>query len=146
VETRCVECEETITNPICPACLKEAIQQWLLGDGDEERSEELSELTRRIFANTGDTWCVRCGSSMALCAYCYTREALRLVPPERIPDFIEYFTFDLGHQGYEKREVATMDRLVQVSFNDWMRAVEEKRQKAKLEDDAEAIWQRREDG
>lgn len=101
---QCVVCEEPITNPICPACLKEGVSQWLLEQGQYGLLGEVDEMTRGVFANSGSTFCIKCDSLMGLCAYCYTKEVFDIVKrhPRLVADYLVYFNFDLGHMGWER--------------------------------------------
>jgi hypothetical protein len=102
--TECILCEEAITNPICPACLQEGVQQWLFEQGEEKLVDEVNEVTRGVFANNGDTYCIKCDSSMALCAYCYTQSIFNIIKehPKLLRQYVEYFNYDLGHMGWEQ--------------------------------------------
>ena len=100
----CVMCSEAITNPICPACLQEGVQQWLMEQGQERLADEVNELTRNVFANNGDAFCIKCDSVMSLCAYCYTKEVFHLLSkrPRLMNEYLTYFNYDLEHEGYSK--------------------------------------------
>jgi len=97
-------CQEAITNPICPACLQEGVQQWLLEQRQDELADEVAELTRGVFANTGTTFCIKCDSVMGLCAYCYTKEVFLLIKsrPRLVSQYLTYFNYDLEHLGWER--------------------------------------------
>ncbi|MBR9700606.1 hypothetical protein GOV11_01950 [Candidatus Woesearchaeota archaeon] len=101
---RCVLCEEPITNPICPGCLREGVRQWLWEERREELVPAVEELTRGIFRNMGDIHCIKCNSLMSVCTYCYTEEVFRLIRhyPELVAQYLEFFNYDLGHQGWAK--------------------------------------------
>ena len=109
--SECVMCEEAITNPICPACLQEGVQQWLKEQQQDTLVDEVGELTRGIFANHGSTFCIKCGSCMGLCAYCYTKEVFDVIKccPTLITQYLEYFNYDLGHMGWEQDASAYID-------------------------------------
>jgi|GEM_PF-2359985 len=108
---QCVMCDESITNPICPACLQEGVQQWLMEQRQYALAEEVRDLTRGVFANNGDTFCIKCDSLMGLCAYCYTKEVFNVVKrcPRLINQYLVYFNFDLGHLGWEKEARSYID-------------------------------------
>jgi len=97
-------CEEPITNPVCPSCLQEGVQQWLLEQREEPLAEQVSELTRSVFANMGGTFCIKCDSCMSLCAYCYTKEVFDVIKqhPRLVEEYLVYFNFDLGHLGWQR--------------------------------------------
>lgn len=108
---RCVECEETITNPICPACLQVGVEQWLREEHREALVPELHELTRRVFWNDGETFCIKCNNLMSTCAYCYTKAVFDLIrhEPDLLQRYLVYFNYDLGHMGWEQEAVALID-------------------------------------
>lgn len=111
MKAECVMCEEPITNPICPACLQEGVRQWLLEQRQEELADEVDELTRNVFANSGETFCIKCDNSMALCAYCYTNEVFGLIKqhPRLVKNYLSYFNFDLDHLGWEEEARTYID-------------------------------------
>jgi uncharacterized protein YozE (UPF0346 family) len=105
-------CQEVITNPLCPGCLQEGVQQWLVEQRQNQLTDEVSELTRSVFANSGSTFCIKCDSCMELCVYCYTKEVFHLIKrcPELIAQYLEYFNYDLEHLGWEQEARAYIDR------------------------------------
>lgn len=107
----CTMCEEPITNPVCPACLQEGVQQWLHEQGQEELVVEVQELTRDVFANSGETFCIKCNSCMSLCAYCYTKEVFHIIKehPTLVAQYLSYFNYDLDHLGWEQDAIAYID-------------------------------------
>jgi len=100
----CVMCEEPITNPLCPGCIQEGMQQWLFEQGQDELAHRLRELTRNVFANNGNTHCIKCDSLMRLCTYCYSGQVFTLIKeqPKLVEQYLTYFNFDLDHQGWEQ--------------------------------------------
>lgn len=110
-DTKCVMCDEAITNPICPGCLQEGVQQWLMEQGETALADEVSELTRGNFANWGETACIKCDNLMSLCAYCYTKEVFHVVSrhPRLVSSYLTYFNFDLEHLGWEQDARAYID-------------------------------------
>jgi len=99
----CVLCDEAITNPICPACIREGVRQWLLEERQDDLVPEVDEVTRTVFRNAGDTHCIKCKNLMSTCAYCYTEEIFHLIKrnPSLLEKYLTYFNFDLGHLGWE---------------------------------------------
>jgi hypothetical protein len=97
----CVVCNEPITNP---GCLQEGVQQWLREQRQDELADEVSELTRNVFANHGSMFCIKCDSAMSLCTYCYSKEIFDLVKqrPRLVAQYLTYFNFDLDHLGWEQ--------------------------------------------
>ena len=104
VSAECVMCEEIITNPVCPGCIQEGVQQWLWEQRQDELANNVGELTRNVFANHGDTFCIKCDSAMSLCAYCYTGSVFGLIchNPRLVQQYLDYFNYDLLHLGWER--------------------------------------------
>jgi len=104
----CVLCRDVITNPVCADCLEVEITTWL----NEVRSDlvdEFRSISNDFKLNTFDSSkCVICGNSMSICAYCYTEHILswlldKIQDTDLIREFMQFFNFDLEHQGYEKQ-------------------------------------------
>lgn len=100
----CTLCEEPITNPICPCCVREGIRQWLHEENQEQLIPSVDEATRNIFRNDGTTDCIKCHSLMSVCVYCYTKEIFHLVKhdPKLLLRYLTYFNYDLGHLGWQR--------------------------------------------
>jgi hypothetical protein len=100
----CILCEEPITNPLCPACIGSGVRQWLLERGQKTLADSVSEATLRVFANSGETFCIVCNNDMDVCTYCYTKEIFDLVKshPNLLQEFVMFFNFDLEHLGWER--------------------------------------------
>lgn len=88
----CVECDEIITNPLCPQCL---VQEMVVQIGEQD-----SCLAHTIygFDISGDTTCISCHKPMGICVYCcskdvyeYLREKNQLLAKE----FLSRFDFEL---------------------------------------------------
>ena len=89
----CKECEEIISNPICPGCVARGIEQWAL----IWMPELLPALQFSSSLGTG-THCILCNRDMSLCAHCYSREIYEMVlatMPELGEEFLQSFDFDL---------------------------------------------------
>ena len=99
----CMECGESITNPICPDCL---VEQAIACLADRQMSGRLEEgevdkINKRlaviIKANYSDAGvgCISCGNSFAVCAHCTARYLKDILPRN-----IAYFLFhaDNGNQ------------------------------------------------
>ena len=65
--SRCVECDEIISNPLCSECLAERMKSMI-----QEHNPELAEEIAG-FAIDGETVCISCGQGMGLCAHCFSR-------------------------------------------------------------------------
>jgi ferredoxin len=104
----CVVCEEPITNPICQECLREAVRQWLMEQGQSGLMEEVDRMT---MSDHDGTTCIGCGNRMRVCAYCYTKDVFHIIEkrPELVPAYLAYFNFDLEHMGWERDARAYVD-------------------------------------
>ena len=89
---RCVQCEEVITNPLCPDCL--AMQMVVMvGEYDEKLAKHIEG-----FKMDGDTTCISCGSKMGLCAYCFSKDVYHFLKEKQevvAKEFLNRFDFDL---------------------------------------------------
>ncbi len=66
--SRCVECDEVITNPICSECLASSMRLVV-----QEHDTEAAKLIVGIDIE-GDTTCIQCGKNMGLCAHCFSKD------------------------------------------------------------------------
>lgn len=100
---RCVECEEPITNPLCPTCLAEGVEQWAHEEGNMILVREVRKLSAG-FVPRGEVTCIKCRAPMDVCAYCYTKSVFALVReyPALLAHYLVYFNFDLEHLGWER--------------------------------------------
>jgi len=97
-ESRCVVCDEAITNPICQECIGKEIQYWVF-----DRDPSLTWL----FENKGNfrtesyeegTICIFCGRKMNMCAHCFCSDILELIKDKNTEigkEFEEHFNFEL---------------------------------------------------
>jgi hypothetical protein len=104
----CVVCRETVTNPVCPRCLRAEVGAWL----NETRPELLkdfekisAEISTVVF---GNEHCILCKRGMDVCTYCYTEHIfnwLLTTSPTRefMNEFLLLFNFDAGRRGYLQR-------------------------------------------
>ena len=95
MSAKCVECQEVITNPICPRCVGNEIKVWL--------KENLPGLVHIIGAGPryGCAKCVICGKCLAVCAHCFAKDIyleVIKVKPELGEDFISCFNFGLREE------------------------------------------------
>ena len=92
----CVECEETITNPVCPDCLSEGIACWVAERLGPVAAQEVFTITGALVYPGGDTWCIKCDKTMQLCAYCYTNGVMSILKnhPVVLDQFVHYFGFE----------------------------------------------------
>ncbi len=91
----CVECDDVITNPICPECLAERMRETV-----QEHNASLANKIRGI-AIDGATKCLFCGKSMGLCAFCFSKDVYEFileVEPALASEFMSQFNFGLREQ------------------------------------------------
>ena len=107
---RCTDCEEEITNPLCPSCVHDGVRQWLLEAGETRLAHDARAISSGLDAD-GEVTCVHCGVSMRVCAYCVTKEFFHLVArkPALVPEYLALFNFDLEHLGWERDARAYID-------------------------------------
>ncbi|MBI2665277.1 hypothetical protein HYX12_01485 [Candidatus Woesearchaeota archaeon] len=93
VQTLCIECDETITEPICSSCLLNRMQT-MIGELDSTMAEKIDI----SLEEEGDTLCIFCGRKMNLCAHCFSRDIYQFLEGNNEPlaeEFIGRFDFDL---------------------------------------------------
>ena len=89
---RCIECDEIITNPICPECLAERMK-IVVQEHDPKLAEEISGIEI-----DGATQCISCGKNMGLCTHCFSKDVYEFVEeqnPVLSREFIARFDFEL---------------------------------------------------
>ena len=89
---RCVECEEIITNPICPECLAEGMK-IVVQEHDQKLAEQIvgTEID-------GDTTCIQCTKRMGLCAHCFAQDIYEYLQGENkeiAKEFASRFDFQI---------------------------------------------------
>jgi hypothetical protein len=65
---RCVECDEAITNPICPDCLAQRMQIAI-----GEKNKALAKAIRGINVE-GKTECLFCQKKVGICPHCFSKD------------------------------------------------------------------------
>ncbi len=72
-EAKCIVCQEVITNPICPECMKKQIRGWH------------PSLGKSLVVPKSETGvrCLFCGKYMGVCAHCYSEEVDDLIGRKR---------------------------------------------------------------
>ncbi|MBT4651120.1 hypothetical protein HOC13_01210 [Candidatus Woesearchaeota archaeon] len=89
---RCVECEETITQPICGECLAVRMKN-MVGEYDTKLAKDIAGLNVE-----GETKCIFCGEGMGLCAHCFSKDIYEYLAEKNIKiakEFLSRFDFDL---------------------------------------------------
>lgn len=90
--SRCVECDEIISNPLCSECLAERMRMVI----QVPRPDLAPEITG--FAIDGDVTCISCGQGMGLCAHCFSRSIYEYLQENDISlarEFANQFDFNL---------------------------------------------------
>ena len=98
---QCVECEETIRNPVCPDCLAQGIAALTGERLGSMVAHEVVMTSKALAYRFGSTWCIKCGEMMQLCAFCFVNELSNMLQsnPQIRTQLLEYCSFD-----FEKRE------------------------------------------
>ncbi|OGJ20240.1 hypothetical protein A3K73_08200 [Candidatus Pacearchaeota archaeon RBG_13_36_9] len=109
----CLDCHESVFNPICPDCLTLQIEVWLssissypMKDKIMKRIKEYVIATKNLAPES--TICVACGKPTAtLCPYCFTNYVFILLKcmdahREILREFLQFFNYDFDHTGYTK--------------------------------------------
>lgn len=113
IETQffCDDCNEAVTNPICPHCMAIQIEAWLTLYPNLRREilPRLRKYLKKIENKIGDsTQCIKCRNKRAsICPYCFTANTLKelkeIEANKRIlKEFLEFFNFDFYHTDYTK--------------------------------------------
>ncbi len=92
ISSRCMECDDVITNPLCAHCLAEKMRM-VVGITNKTLAKNIVG-----FSSEGSTTCLQCGDHMALCAHCFSKDIYEYVQendPQLAKDFIRHFDFDL---------------------------------------------------
>lgn len=71
----CIVCTEAITNPVCPDCLATEAKMWLADYSPKLAGLIRPEPVTNAFKHSASK-CVICGSNMAVCAHCYSKDML----------------------------------------------------------------------
>jgi hypothetical protein len=95
-EATCLECGEVISNPICPGCLADEMED-LLGREHPEAQLVVRE-ARNAFETAGNelTTCILCGNQINICPYCFM-EDMRLMLTDAYPKTGDKLTEDYGY-------------------------------------------------
>lgn len=78
-EAACLVCGDVISNPICPGCLAEELED-LLGREHPEAQLVVREARSSIETSGAElTTCIICGKDMNVCPVCFMEEMRQLV-------------------------------------------------------------------
>lgn len=108
----CLECDEAVSNPLCPMCLTRQIDAWLSSYPSEIRKKivgNIKEYVEKANNIAGEsTKCIVCNKKTAsLCPYCFTNHVLDELKRLRVArlilkEFLQFFNYDFTHMGYTK--------------------------------------------
>ena len=83
-DAQCIECQEGITNPICPECLAKEMESWNSDMKSILIRPEDSDLDMNTDNYTADgVNCVFCGRPMSICAHCYCRDVYKFLAEKK---------------------------------------------------------------
>ncbi len=78
-EAACLVCGDVISNPICPGCLAEELED-LLGREHPEAQMVVKEARKAIGTSGAElTTCIICGREMNVCPVCFMEEMRDIV-------------------------------------------------------------------
>ena len=105
----CVQCYESITNPVCEACHIKQVETWLR-DQDLTRGEKariLADITKAMPEEAmNENVCILCGKhTLSTCSYCFFLVSARVLKKaglsnEALRNFLETFNYRHGHLEY----------------------------------------------
>jgi hypothetical protein len=101
----CMECGDSITNPVCHECLKEQMFAYLADktiNGKMNKTEyariktAIARLNSKLwgYRDTGIA-CIKCSGSLAICPFCYARHVKTILTSFDLPfsSFSFFFKF-----------------------------------------------------
>ena len=96
--TLCIECKETIQNPICPHCLGKEISAWMEGKSARTKNILQKEIRRILSVRklSESDRCIICGEkSVFICPYCFAEIIYKRLSRENIDknELVEFLTF-----------------------------------------------------
>jgi hypothetical protein len=106
----CLECGESIFNPICPECILRHFNSWIsIYPSLKYIEKSIIKFIKknRIFHNHSQT-CISCKKdNVYLCPYCFTKYIYKLLKQAKISrlvlgEFLFLFNYDFEHTGYYK--------------------------------------------
>lgn len=105
----CLVCKESVYNPLCPACISQQIEVWLISYPKLSK-KLLPDLKKYVIAihneMDGAVECAACTQKRAaVCPYCFTEYVLNRLrmlgaEDEVVGEFLQFFNFDFDRTGY----------------------------------------------
>ncbi|HDP73349.1 MAG TPA: hypothetical protein ENN46_00105 [Candidatus Woesearchaeota archaeon] len=99
-EQPCLECGETITNPLCEECLSEQFRQWLFSF-KPKLAVSINSFKPHYYSEDKGL-CIRCGSPISYCNFCVL-SSFRDVVEDNAPELLERFRDSFGSLDIEKQ-------------------------------------------
>lgn len=101
LQPMCIECGESISNPICPECI---VKQAIACLADKQISEEIKEeevkklnwkLASILKANYAEVGvdCISCKSTFAVCPHCAARYLKDILSRNQIKYLFSFYSF-----------------------------------------------------
>jgi hypothetical protein len=109
----CLDCHESVFNPICPECLSLQIEAWLSSISSYPLKQKIMKRLHDYILATENlvprsTQCIVCKRNTAsICPYCFTNYVFILLKcmhahREILREFLQFFNYDFDHTGYTK--------------------------------------------
>ena len=100
----CMECGDSISNPVCHDCLKEQMFAYMVDKIVNKKMSKqdyakmkaaIAKLNNRLwgYRDTGIE-CIKCSGSLAICPYCYVRHVKTLLTSFDFSSFSFFFKID----------------------------------------------------
>ncbi len=92
VFSQCIDCNDIITNPVCPECLATQMKV-MVAEYDEKLAGDIV-----VCDVEGETRCMHCSKLMGLCAHCFSRDVYEQLAEKNeslADEFMARFDFNL---------------------------------------------------
>lgn len=99
IHALCEECDEAITNPICPDCLERQALAWLMERRQNllimKVKERLNSIKKYSESNESEVNCIICKNKLSICPHCTSKELLKVFNKEKrlLRDFMTVFNY-----------------------------------------------------
>ena len=106
----CVQCYDTITNPVCEECHMKHVARWLKDSplDIKEKRELMCEIKASLPQEAmNENICILCGkNTLSVCSYCFFLDAARVIKKRinskiALQSFLAMFDYQKGHDSYE---------------------------------------------
>jgi len=97
----CIECGESVTNPICPECIMQETlailaDKHIAGKLKEWEVDEINARLARVLKasySEGGVDCIKCNTSFSICPHCVARYLKGILPLSIYSFLFSYFSF-----------------------------------------------------